>query len=271
MTGGKRAITATFWLLQAPDSLSVQSHPNPDGTGLGAFTAAGEPIVSKQPLAAYADEEFAREAKELVSRTFIAHVRYATTGAVLAQNTHPFEQAGRLFAHNGMLGGLDQLEARLGDERSLVHGDTDSERYFALVTQEIAGGKPVGDAIAAAAGWIAANLPVYALNCIVITASELWALRYPDTHELHVLERAAGGPDGESSLEQAGAAHELRVSSQHLADRPAVVVASEPMDDDPGWRALNSGELLHVDSDLNVSIQPVLNEPPTHPLTPPAH
>jgi hypothetical protein len=45
--------------------------------------------VAKQPLAAYEDAAFAREAREISSTTFIAHVRYATTGDVLAQNTHP--------------------------------------------------------------------------------------------------------------------------------------------------------------------------------------
>ena len=44
---------------------------------------------------------------------------------------------GRLFAHNGVVKGLPELEAELGDAISLVHGQTDSERYFALITREI--------------------------------------------------------------------------------------------------------------------------------------
>ena len=44
----------------------------------------------------------------------------------------------------------------------------------------------------------------------------------------------------------------MRVRSGDLATRPAVVVASERMDEDAGWRALEPGELLHVDPDLNV-------------------
>ena len=43
----------------------------------------------------------AREARELESTTFIAHVRYATTGAIEARNTHPFEQRGRLALEQG--------------------------------------------------------------------------------------------------------------------------------------------------------------------------
>jgi len=39
MTSGTKRSRATFWLLEVPDSLSAQSHRDPDGTGLGAFRA----------------------------------------------------------------------------------------------------------------------------------------------------------------------------------------------------------------------------------------
>ena len=51
-------------------------------------------MVDKQPLAAYEDQAFAREARELESRTFVAHVRYAPNGDLTMANTHPFEQDG---------------------------------------------------------------------------------------------------------------------------------------------------------------------------------
>jgi len=260
-------VKATFWLLDAPDSLAEQSRRDPDGTGVGYFDPDGRPVVDKQPIAAFEDKAFAQEAKEISSRTFVAHVRFATNGAVAPENTHPFEQDGRLFAHNGVIGEVDRLEQQLGDSRSLVRGETDSERFFALISHHLEAGGDVGTAITAAAAWIAANLPVFALNCILITATDLWALRYPDTHELHVLERAAGGPSGAEHLEHRGTPGEVRVHSEHLSRLPSVVVASEPMDDDPGWRALGPGELLHVDADLKVDSELALPEPPAHPLT----
>jgi glutamine amidotransferase len=266
MSAGPEPTTATFWLLEAPDSLAEQSHREPDGTGLGTYDPEGRPVVAKQPLPAYADREFAREAREVRSRTFVAHVRYASNGAVALENTHPFEQAGRIFAHNGVIGEVDRLEQQLGDSRSLVKGETDSERFFALITH-LTRTRDVGAAIVEAAGWVAANLPVFALNCVLIDATDLWALRYPDTHELHVLERAPGGPGGGEHLDHRGTPGEVHVHSAHLANHRSVVVASEPMDDDPGWRALGSGELLHVDPDLNVTISTVLPDPPVHLLT----
>jgi len=267
MSGGPERVRATFWLLQAPDSLSKQSRREPDGTGLGYFDDRGRPVVSKQPIAAYEDQEFAREAKEVQSRTFVAHVRYASTGGLSQRNTHPFEQEDRLFAHNGVIVGLDRLEHELGDDMSLVSGDTDSERFFALITRETRRTGEVAEGITAAARWVAENLPLFAINLVLIAAGELWALRYPESHDLLVLERDAGGAEGDRHLEHSSPRGRIRVHSADLAGCPAVVVATEKLDSDPGWTPLASGELLHVSADLGVTRTRVIDAPPAHPLT----
>jgi predicted glutamine amidotransferase len=267
LSSAPHRVRATFWLLEAPDSLAAQSRREPDGTGLGVFDEDGTPRVDKQPLAAYQDEQFANEAKERESTTFIAHIRYASTGGLDQRNTHPFEQKGRLFAHNGVIGDLPVLETALGDYRELVRGDTDSERFFALITKHIdEHGGDIRAGITSAARQVADTVPVYSINLILTTPSELWALRYPDTHELFVLNRSAGGPHGDRHLEQASTAARIRTRSAALADYPAVVVASERMDEDPGWQALRPGELLHVDEHLTATRRIVLDRPPRHPL-----
>ena len=266
MSGGRARVHATFWLLEAPDSLSEQSRREPDGTGLGHYER-DRPIVTKRAVAAYEDQEFAREAKRVESRTFVAHVRYASTGGLSERNTHPFEQDGRLFAHNGVIEGLDRLEAELGAAMSLVKGETDSERLFALITRETQRTGDVSEGIAAAARWVAEHLPVFAINLVLITAQELWALRYPDSHDLLVLERDAGGAGGDRHLEHSSPRGRIHVRSGDLAVHPAVVVATERMDEDPAWTALESGELLHVDPDLRVTRTRVIDTPPAHPLT----
>ncbi|MFJ8347466.1 class II glutamine amidotransferase [Streptomyces sp. NPDC094153] len=268
LSSAPRRTRATFWLLDAPDSLSRQSHRDPDGTGLGYFAADGTPRVDKAPIAAYRDRGFAEEARQVESATFLAHVRFASTGGLDARNTHPFEQEGRLFAHNGVLEGLDALDDHLGEDRSLVRGDTDSERFFALVTRETREhGGDVTAGITRAACWIAGHLPVYALNLVLVTPGQLWALRYPDTHELYVLQRAAGGRHGTRHLDHSGSNGRMRVHSEALAGQPSVVVASERMDENPGWRLLEAGELLHVDSGLRTTGRLVLPEPPAHLLS----
>ncbi|GAC1577859.1 MAG: hypothetical protein NVS3B18_11630 [Candidatus Dormibacteria bacterium] len=55
--------------------------------------------------------------------------------------------------------------------------------------------------------------------------------------------------------------------SADLADRPGVVVASERMDGDAGWREVAPGELIHVGPDLAVERVPILDGPPARPLT----
>jgi predicted glutamine amidotransferase len=273
LTAGSKRVKATFWLLEEEHSLVVQSFCNPDGTGLGTFDETDTPRVEKQPIAAYKDLKFALEAKERRSTTFIAHVRYATTGQKTRQNTHPFCQKGRLFAHNGVIKQLEKLEKEVGEDyMRLVEGETDSERFFALITRHIdASDGDIGAGITSAAQWVAANLPIYAINIVLTTPQELFALRYPDTFELFVLNRAAGGQHGDRHLDQASAAGRIRVrSSGELATTPIVVVATERMDEHPGWHPLKSGELIRIDRDLKVHSTIAIEHPPAHPYTPEA-
>ncbi len=268
---GPQDVTATFWLIDAPDNLAAQSHHNPDGAGIGTFGPDGRPEVSKQPIAAWEDAQFATAAQDLRGTTFVAHVRYASTGAHTMANTHPFLLDGRLFAHNGVVQGLGELDQRLADlgAAGLVAGDTDSERVFALITAETQRhGGDVAAGLTSAIGWIGAHLPVYALNVVLVTATDLWALRYPATHELYVLDRPAGGRSAGSGSGSGQAldvaSPRIHAQSPHLAHQPSVIIASERMDDDPGWRLLEPGELLHVSSTLEIGSSAPFPPEPAH-------
>jgi predicted glutamine amidotransferase len=264
---GRQDVAATFWLIDAPDSLRAQSHRNPDGAGVGTFGPAGQPEVSKQPIAAWEDAQFAAAAQDLRGTTFVAHVRYASTGAHTTANTHPFEQDGRLFAHNGVVQGLSELDRRLADlgAAGLVGGETDSERIFALITAETRrSGGDVTAGLTNAVSWIGARLPVYALNLVLITPTGLWALRYPATHELYVLDRPAGGRRAGPAEGLDVASHRIHARSAHLAHQPSVVIASERMDNDPGWRLLDPGELLHVSATLEIERSAPFPAEPEH-------
>jgi len=262
LTSGTVPVQASFWLLDAPDSLEAQSHRNADGSGIGFFGSGGAPELDKQPEPAFRDEEFIREARQAESATFVAHVRWATAGGRTVQNTHPFTMHGRIMAHNGGFGELPRLEERLGSYASLVLGDTDSERYFALITQQTeAHGGDVAAGITAAASWIAANLPVSSLNTIVTAPDQLWALRYPGQHALHIIER----PAGPSQSSARGLHVRSSTSSVHVPElhsTPSVVVASERLDGESDWRMLASGELVHVLPDLSVHSAIVISQPP---------
>jgi predicted glutamine amidotransferase len=264
LTAGTSRVRATFWLLDAPDSLEAQSHRNADGSGIGFFDAVGAPVVDKQPEPAFSDEEFIHEARQAESSVFVSHVRWATAGGRTPQNTHPFVMHGRIMAHNGGFGELPKIEEQLGSYASLVQGDTDSERYFALITQQAdAHGGDVGAGIAAAASWIGANLPVSALNAIVAAPGELWALRYPGQHALHILERPAGAsqtPSGDKGLHVRSSTSSIHAPALH--EVPSVVIASEQLDGESGWRMLAPGELVHVRPDLSVHSAIVISQEP---------
>ncbi|WP_396937006.1 class II glutamine amidotransferase [Mycolicibacterium sp.] len=258
---GHRPVTATFWLLDAPDNLAEQSRRNPDGTGLGVFGADGGAVLYKEPVAAWQDCEFATEAHDVTATTFVAHVRYASTGALDLVNTHPFLQDGRIFAHNGVVGGLDVLDDRIRElgVADLVRGQTDSERVFALITAATrTHDGDVGAGIVEAIGWLADNVPIYAVNLLLSTATDVWALRYPDSHELYVLDRRH--PDARRLRLRSP---RIRAESEHLTSKPSVVFASEPMDGE-NWRPIAPGELVHVDAGLRISTRLAFPNPPRH-------
>ncbi|MDB4973805.1 MAG: hypothetical protein JWN48_2146 [Myxococcaceae bacterium] len=260
LTAAPAHVSATFWLLEAPHSLVSQSSLNPDGTGLGYFED-GTPVIDKEPLRASEDVAFAREAKLVSSTTFVSHIRFATTGRKTRDNCHPFTMDGRIFAHNGVIGSMDSLEAHLGDDLARVRGQTDSERFFALITKEIgASGGDVLTGIVNAVRWTVEHLPVQSLNFVMTTPLELWALRYPETDTLFIRERKEGGPHGDRPLNYASSS--LAVHSTHASDKPTVVVASERLDDSLDWRSLESGELIHVAADLSVTSTMIVGGPP---------
>jgi predicted glutamine amidotransferase len=262
----KRVVTATFWLLEAPDNLVEQSKRNPDGTGIGVFEPDGKPVVDKEPVAAWQDSEFATEAHELTGTTFIAHVRYSSSAALEARNTHPFLQDDRIFAHNGVVSGLDVVDARLRElgVGDLVQGETDSERIFALITGCIRRHDgDVGAGIVDAVGWLAETVPIFAVNILLSTAIDMWALRYPETHELYLLDRRKVlAPDQLFEL----STDRIHARSRQLMAQPKVIFASEPMDDDPRWQPMEPGELVHVDADLRIDRRIAFPGPPKHQL-----
>jgi predicted glutamine amidotransferase len=183
-------------------------------------------------------------------------------------NTHPFTLEGRAFAHNGVISDLDELDRRLGADRSLVLGQTDSERFFALMTLAIR--EHDGDvraAIIATTTMLARDIALYSLNFLLAAAGHLWAFRYPEHNHLYLLARAPGGPRGDQPLDEHSPHGTIRMRAPEGSQRPLIVVGSEPMDEDLGWEELASGELLQVGPDLELHREIILDEPPSKPLS----
>lgn len=108
---------------------------NPHGWGLALYPDGKAAQVFKEP--GEADESplagFLRDYPRLESPIFIGHVRFASSGAHVYRNTHPFERAlwGRdwIFAHNGTL----RKFGKEGPGKFAPLGETDSEWAFCRI------------------------------------------------------------------------------------------------------------------------------------------
>ena len=182
---GDRDVAADFWLLDAPDSIARQSEINADGYGLAALTSKHGLILMRNPVEAASDSAYLAVAHRLVAAEMIVHLRYANTGDTSLANTHPFAQDGRLFAHNGVVGNLAEIEERLGENRAMVMGETDSERFFALIT--LAAREHGGDiraGITAAVREVVDRYELFSLNFVLAERGNIWAFRYPEANPL---------------------------------------------------------------------------------------
>jgi glutamine amidotransferase len=144
-------------LCSAENALRFQSHRHPHGWGIGWYRE-GVPARSLGLLPAHHDEVFVRAAHGVCAGVVIAHVRDASIGRVVEENTHPFVHGRWLFAHNGTLARFKRVkavrEALLAeidaDLRAHVRGETDSERCFYLFLSRLRARAPLDGADVAA-------------------------------------------------------------------------------------------------------------------------
>jgi glutamine amidotransferase len=237
--------------LRAFQRLALQ---NGDGFGIGGFVD-GAPVLRKAAESALDNPRFTLEPWS-EGRSAIAHLRVATVGSVEPANTHPFHVGGQIFAHNGTVGDVAQLEASIGARelrRLGVHGDTDSERVAAFLAQrtERAGGD-VEAGYRLLAGDLAEQQPMTSITSLATTADgDVYALRYPENRSLFW--KSAGTRD-------AAEGHRL------LGEDPQgayTVLASRPLDSTGAWNELMPGELLHVRAgDLRETVTKVVDLEP---------
>ena len=103
-------------------------------------------------------------------------------------------------------------------------------------------------------------MPIYAVNMLLSTATDMWALRYPEPTSSTSWTGRRRRRDPEFDMRT----KRIHARSEHLCTRPSVVFATERMDDDPRWSLLAPGELVHVDAALRITRDLVLPDPPRH-------
>lgn len=220
--------------------LASRADEHKDGFGIAFFEGRG--------LRHFVDHHSARVSPlaELVQRypiksdNVIAHIRKATQGQVSLENTHPFQRElwGRywVFAHNG---NLKDFEPRLHAAFKPV-GQTDSERAFCWLMQELAKAHCDVPSIAELTRTLAELMPQLnafgTFNMLLSNGQALWA--HGSTH-LHYLQRAH--PFGRVHLQDEDMSVDFAAHTS-AQDRVAII-ATEPLTRDEPWVAFRPGEL----------------------------
>ena len=203
--------------------------------------AAGRdtPVVHRSPRHALDGTAFTDAVAAGRTAAALLHLRKASAGmAVTPANTHPFTGDGVALAHNGFFTPRAAVDALLPDGGAGCAGDTDSERYFALVRDRLArdpGRLPPHLALRDAGVTISAVAQVESLNALLLTPDALYAYA---RYEPQVV--AARGGDAHSY----GMAYRL----DHTRDGAwRLVVASNGWEQpSPAWRPLPNGSVLEA-------------------------
>jgi gamma-glutamyl hercynylcysteine S-oxide hydrolase len=245
--GGPEA-TLSSLVLEPEHSLLVQSYApkemmsgvvNADGFGVGWYApwSGDEPAVYRSNGPLWSDRSFASIGPKIRARAILAAVRSATPGLPVEESgTPPFASGPFMFAHNGAIEhfrrtAMRPLRDALSEESYAgLLGTSDSETIFAGLLDRLRGNS--GDLAEATVETIhhvsaaCTGLGVRATLNLGVTAGEGMAFTRYSTE---------------------GPGNSLYFIENGEAFPGAVVVASERLDSDAGWRVVPDRHLLTVE------------------------
>ncbi|GGM07392.1 gamma-glutamyl-hercynylcysteine sulfoxide hydrolase [Micromonospora yangpuensis] len=206
----------------APRDMRGGGTVNADGFGVGWYPTASAGTAAlryrrAQPF--WTDTTLAELAAVTTAGGVLAAVRSATVGMpVLETAAAPFADGPWLFSHNGVVRGWpDSVAGLAGDlpvtDLLTLDAPTDAALLWALVRHRLRAGEEPARAVADTVAAVAAAAPGSRLNLLL-------------TDGRQVVASVAG--------------HALSVR----AGDGAVLLASEPTDDEPGWRGVPDGQLV---------------------------
>ncbi|KQY51623.1 MULTISPECIES: class II glutamine amidotransferase [unclassified Nocardioides] len=149
-----------------------------DGWGMAWHAKDGTTRTSSSPRSADIDETYGILVREPLSGAGLVHLRWATGGLeVRPENTHPFFAHDAAFAHNGHIHPIAELEALLTPRtRSMLRGDTDSERYFRFVHQSVEEHDDEAVGVTTALSTLIKKFPRCSLNALMLTPTHMFAI-----------------------------------------------------------------------------------------------
>ncbi|MFC0551028.1 ergothioneine biosynthesis protein EgtC [Planotetraspora thailandica] len=194
---------------------------NADGFGIGWYDPSRpEPVRYRRAVPIWNDANLPGLAETARSTCLMAAVRSATNGLPVEESaTAPFADGAWLFSHNGRVR-REAVRTLACDAESVC----DSAWLAAALFSGLRDGMPLGRALPLVVRRAAQADPAARLNLLVCGGTQLAATAWGDT--LYA----------------------------HLAD--GVLVASEPLDDRPGWQAVPDRNLLLASPD-GVLVTPI--------------
>lgn len=268
---------------------------NGDGFGVAWYepSITDRPAVFKDVSPAWNNMNLRNIAAVTRSRCVLAHVRAATLGLpVILPNCHPFAWGPFAFMHNGSVEGFVRLRrtwlAQLSDEAfGLIQGSTDSEYLFATFvdryrerSDEPPAGEPGGAGAfrdhgapvvtppdrreAMLAATMATIADVEALRAkLAIEEPASLNLAVTDGYSAVVTRYISHTPERANTLYvHRGLSYECRDGTCRMLpviDGPttAVIIASEPLSEGPGWERVPPGHVVSIGKDLDVYVDTI--------------
>jgi len=229
-----------------------------DGWGVGWFPAGDDPkpgmIKSLLPL--WSDENAKTAAHAIDSGSIVGHIRFASPDIeVCFLNTPLYPLGGHLWTVNGELapwpGPLSlALRTRLDPEdEAAIRGSTDGEILGALWRTCLRRARP--------------RDPAVALREALTIGRDL-ALEHDGKIKVNVI---VSGPGGfvASRYAEPGESNTLYYLSGQERWNGGSVVASEPLDDGPGWHEVGPDTLVRADT-RGVHMEPLTLDKAEHPV-----
>ena len=209
------------------------------GWGIAWYDHLSKPHIQKGKRSAINQAQNHPITLTLTSYLTLSHLRFASSGSITDENTHPFHFQTWTFAHSGTVH-KEKLGSALVPpyNQNYQSQPIDSEIYFRFVLQSI---KQKGeiDGIKQAASLARDKRGA---TFLLSDGNSLYAYSYGVS--LYYLKWR-----GQKPFQQVAPATGVRYQSNQLASMPATIVSTEKLDGN-NWMVMDDGELLVVRKSL---------------------
>ena len=198
-----------------------------DGWGLVAWDEGRPVYLGREPKDAFTDpffEEACMKGERMkISSPLIAHLRKASVGLKIRENTHPFVQDDWAFAHNGTIRRLN------------LKYTTDSQWFFeSIMTDYKKNGGDITGAISKNVKMVREVYPYTSITFLLSNGKEVYAYRDATANIEYYTVYYASTPQG------------FVISQEKIFEAP--------------WKPIENGSLLKLQQDLTCEIMPILPE-----------